>query len=275
MDAGIVNGTPEEFVNAVFGFVDTKSADDLRRLKDLLSKSASLVGAKLTALEKEVIHLDKESTEGAQVFSDTQFLEPRGRFCLRIGSESVVLEGKSGVGSFPLTSVTHLCLVPSHTSSKKEGEDYLIVIFSSPQKICGKNMNSIVLNLSKQLPKNTPSSSGAPANTDATDATEPLTESRRIGLAFKGATGLKVHVPSPRLFVSASQQKPFVRCHKGVQEGAIYPLSCGLVFFKPLIFLPADEIASFTAGRGGGSGNTRFVDLQVCNSHMTPRHYPH
>jgi hypothetical protein len=60
-----------------------------------------------------------------------------------------------------------------------------------------------------------------------------------------------------------SQQKPFIRCHKGVSEGAIYPLHCGLLFFKPLIFIPADEIASLTAGRGGGSGNTRFIDLQI------------
>ena len=36
----------------------------------------------------------------------------------------------------------------------------------------------------------------------------------------------------------------------------------GLVFIKPLVFIPSENIASISAGRGG-SGNTRYVDLQV------------
>ena len=47
------------------------------------------------------------------------------------------------------------------------------------------------------------------------------------------------------------------------QEGVIYPLECGVVFIKPTLFLPAEEIASINAGRGGGSGQTRFVDLII------------
>lgn len=32
---------------------------------------------------------------------------------------------------------------------------------------------------------------------------------------------------------------------------------------KPLLFIPAEDISSLTAGRGGGSGNTRYVDLKI------------
>ena len=63
--------------------------------------------------------------------------------------------------------------------------------------------------------------------------------------------------------VATNDAKPFLRCHRGTQEGAIYPLECGVVFIKPTLFLPADEIASINAGRGGGSGQTRFVDLII------------
>jgi hypothetical protein len=65
------------------------------------------------------------------------------------------------------------------------------------------------------------------------------------------------------LFQTIAQQKEYLRCYKGIQEGAIYPLENGVVFVKPLLFLPAEEISSLTAGRGGGAGNTRYVDLKV------------
>lgn len=32
---------------------------------------------------------------------------------------------------------------------------------------------------------------------------------------------------------------------------------------KPLLYVPADAIASISAGRGGGTGTTRYVDLKM------------
>jgi hypothetical protein len=40
-------------------------------------------------------------------------------------------------------------------------------------------------------------------------------------------------------------------------------LKNGLIFVKPLLFIPTEDIASLSAGRGGGSGNTRYVDLEI------------
>lgn len=72
-----------------------------------------------------------------------------------------------------------------------------------------------------------------------------------------------VDVPRLDLFQSVVKQKPYLLCYKGIQEGALYPLKSGVVFIKPLLFIPADEIAAISAGRGGGTGSTRYVDLQI------------
>lgn len=260
MEAAVASNKPEEFVEALLKTVENATSSDvLRRLKELLQKSTTILTAKLNNIERECIDLAAESSEVFHTsYPEVQFLEPRGRFTLKFGTQTIVIDGKGGNGSIPINKITHLCLLPSHASSKKEGEDFLAVIFSEPIKICGKSMTNLLLNLSKSLPKLKPGEIPPEEGSDAA-----ITESRRIGLAFKNATGLKVHLPNPRLFTSVSQQRAFIRCHKGVNEGAIYPLSCGMVFVKPLIFIGTDNIASFTAGRGGGSGNTRFVDIQV------------
>ena len=75
--------------------------------------------------------------------------------------------------------------------------------------------------------------------------------------------GHKLEKPKPSVFATLQGgSKPFLRCYKGVQEGALYPLSSGLLFLKPMIFLAASEIESITAGRGG-SAQTRYIDLIV------------
>lgn len=53
---------------------------------------------------------------------------------------------------------------------------------------------------------------------------------------------------------------PFVKCYHGVNDGALYPLLEGLLFFKPPLFIPRSEMESIGCGRDNGS---RYVDLQV------------
>jgi hypothetical protein len=113
-------------------------------------------------------------------------------------------------------------------------------------------MNHILINLSRTPIK-------PPKGSDP-DLVATI-ESKVVCDTLHKTYGIKLQQPDPRLFRSATQ-KPFVRCYKGTQEGALYPLKCGLIFAKPLLFLTIDEIAALTAGRGG-SGNTRFVDLKV------------
>lgn len=53
---------------------------------------------------------------------------------------------------------------------------------------------------------------------------------------------------------------PFVKCYYGVNDGALYPMLEGLLFFKPPLFIPRSEMESIGCGRDNGS---RYVDLQV------------
>jgi hypothetical protein len=71
----------------------------------------------------------------------------------------------------------------------------------------------------------------------------------------------KISKPSPKVFIT-TKSEPFLRCYNGLQEGSLYLLGSGILFLKPVVFIPVDKIASVGAGRGG-SATTRYVDLKV------------
>ena len=58
---------------------------------------------------------------------------------------------------------------------------------------------------------------------------------------------------------------PFVSCYLGVNDGVLYPLEEGLLFYKPPKFLPRSNLHSIACGRGGGGGDSssRYVDMVV------------
>jgi len=53
---------------------------------------------------------------------------------------------------------------------------------------------------------------------------------------------------------------PYLKCYHGVNDGVIYPMEEGLLFFKPPFFVHRSRLHSIAIGRGGGS---RYVDLQA------------
>ncbi len=250
MDIAVRSRDANAFVEHLVSICDSDSGCTLADFKEFLTKSLGALNTKINAKAKEVIVLTDDQ-KGDTFFEsdDIQMLEPRGRFKCLFSSKCIHLEGKSGSGTIPLDQIINITLLPSHTSSKKEGEDYLLLFFQDPVKICGKDMSHVLFNLSKTLPK-------------LVDPNE-RTESTKVVDAIRQITGRKINQPNPNIFRTVNQQKSFLRCHKGTQEGAIYPLFCGVFFVKPLLWIPADEIASISAGRGGGSGNTRFVDVRV------------
>jgi hypothetical protein len=58
---------------------------------------------------------------------------------------------------------------------------------------------------------------------------------------------------------------PFVSCYHGINDGVIFPLSQGLLFVKPPLFVPVDSIRSIAIGSRSSSGG-RYVDLNVVTS---------
>jgi len=55
-------------------------------------------------------------------------------------------------------------------------------------------------------------------------------------------------------------QMPYLKCYQGVNDGVIFPMEEGLLFFKPPLFVHRSELHSIAVGRGGGS---RYVDLHA------------
>ena len=57
---------------------------------------------------------------------------------------------------------------------------------------------------------------------------------------------------------SSNPGMPFVSCHLHINQGHLFPLKQGVLFFKPPIYVPRSALQRIACGRGG---NTRFVDL--------------
>lgn len=230
----------------------------LEKLKELLQKSTSVITSLINQSISQAAAVcidvsDKpEDLVSATKLENAQFFEPRGRFNVSVLSTGILLEGKQSNAFIPWNSILHIAKVPNHASTKKEGEDLLVLKLSNSIRYNGKDTWNFVWVLSKTPPK--------PSNNTQSLLTESEIVSNAISTAWKDG---KIVGIDKRIFQTVSSQKSFLRCHNGVQEGAIYPLSCGIVFIKPLVFIPNEDISSITAGRGGGSGNTRYVDLQV------------
>mmetsp|Transcript_8025 Transcript_8025/g.17445 ORF Transcript_8025/g.17445 Transcript_8025/m.17445 type:complete len:266 (+) Transcript_8025:132-929(+) len=99
----------------------------------------------------------------------------------------------------------------------------------------------------------------------------PDNDGSKTGLTVRSiATALKNDVisPSPQGLPSAFHSsceghvgQPYIHCYSGVDSGILYPLKEGILFFKPMVFIPRKNIESITCGRGGSG--TRYIDLLV------------
>ncbi|KAJ1428848.1 hypothetical protein B484DRAFT_396668, partial [Ochromonadaceae sp. CCMP2298] len=246
----------------------------LLALKDLLQASVGVVGQRVAALSKERA-VSQSGGDTLLQIDNVQCFEPRGRFNMTITSSAILLQGKAFAVSVPISSVVQVIRLPSSASAKKEGEDLLALRLSCAVKL-PKDSTTLLLNLSR-MPNPTavaglglppmsltlPSSEGGNLGTLNGNGSGPAdSEANLVVRAVRTATTLAICEPQPSLFTSARESKPFLRCYRGTQEGAIYPLQGGVVFVKPLLIIPAEQIASLTAGRGG-CGNTRYVDLLI------------
>ncbi|KAL3783600.1 hypothetical protein HJC23_002104 [Cyclotella cryptica] len=61
---------------------------------------------------------------------------------------------------------------------------------------------------------------------------------------------------------TTTEGMPYVGCYHGLNDGALYPLRDGLLFFKPPLFVHRSKLASISCGRGSGSAS-RYVDMAV------------
>lgn len=229
----------------------------LELIKAGLHNSLNQVTAKIAIIRNRLVASTAATYLQADVvleIDNIQCLEPRGRYTLVLTNDLMILRGKKSLLSVPIHVISQMALLPSHQSSKKDGEDYLAVHFAESIKLIGnKDSKSMLVNLSRCF---NPS-----AKSKYSDNATDYLESTLIMMALHDITNISIMRPQKELFNSVRESKPFIRCHHGVQEGAIYPLHDGLVFIRPLLMIPAHRISSIAAGRGGSAGNTRYVDL--------------
>ena len=196
------------------------------------------------------------------VISDAQLVEPRGRFSISLSSNGILCQGTQANFSVRWTEISHCACVPNSTSTKKEGEELMAFLFSVPIKYNNKEIKSFLWNLNKSELKN--------ITTKCLEAGTEIsgTEHFVVSTLVSKLGGTKIMTPNNLLFQSATLRRPFLKCYRGIQEGSLYPLRHGLIFLRPLLLIPIESIASLTAGRGGGSSSTRYIDLMV--SPVTP-----
>lgn len=261
--AVLQSGNADDFVKCIKDMYGAEVGDEtvqLNKLRDLLTDSIKTVNNLILGQAQAAVS-DIAGDLGGEVFlelPDTQFFEPRGRFKTTMSSAGLLLEGKSASCFITWDNITHAVTFPAYQTTKKEGEDLVAIrIEPGTVKYNGKDLKYLLWNLGKSLGKPVKCTNEA----CPVDGTESVVVTALLEhLWRKGLTR-----PRQELFqtIAAKDAKPYLRCYKGTQEGAIYPLECGVVFIKPTLFLPAENIASLTAGRGGGSGQTRYVDLVI------------
>ena len=239
------------------GLAEPYAVERYESVKHLLTKAVGVATSNIVAATKEQASRAAKSVDvGEPLLSipDISFMEPRGRFKLTISTTSIVLEGKSQSFIYPVSKISHLCCVPSNASVKKEGEDFLSVRFADIIPNNGKECRGLLCTMGKNVSKQISAVDG-----DMGIETDIITKV----LQSISPSGVALVRPQNILFLSILQRKTFLRCYRGTQEGVIYPLENGVLFVKPLLFIPAEDIAALSAGRGGSAGSTRYVDLTI------------
>jgi len=261
--AALQSGNADELVACMKDMLPADAEDEivqLNKLRDILTDSIKTINNLILGQAKAEVS-EIAGDHGGETYlelPDTQFVEPRGRFKMTMSTAGMFLEGKSASCFITWNNITHAVTFPAYQTTKKEGEDLVAIrIEPGTVKYNGKDLKYLLWNLGKSL--------GKPVKCTHDACSIDGTESVVVTTLLEFLWRKELTRPRSELFqtIAAKDAKPYLLCYKGTQEGAIYPLECGVVFIKPTLFLPAEKIASLSAGRGGGSGQTRYVDLKI------------
>jgi Histone chaperone Rttp106-like len=226
----------------------------LKSLKDLLNLSVTEIERSIAQIANEEARKVGTVGEAYIIIEDAQLIEPRGRFTVSMSLDGILLEGKQVTTFVPWPKISHCACLPSTVSTKREGEELMAILLGEPVKYNNKDITTLLWNLSKSVTK--------PMTANLPSAAISGTEHYIVSTLLSTLGNQRIVLPDKVLFQSVASKKPFLKCYRGIQEGSLYPLKNGMIFLKPILFIPTEKIASLTAGRGGGSG-TRYIDLMV------------
>ena len=151
------------------------------------------------------------NTTAIASYKDISFSEPRGKFNIILYTHGLSFEGKNSC-FIPWVNVSNIIRIPSNVSTKKEGEDILLFHLSIPISFNNKDIKNFMFTMS-----NTPSK------------VDQTIESNEITLKISETTNKKITIINKSIFQTVLNQKSYLRCYKGTQEGALYPLKCRLI----------------------------------------------
>jgi hypothetical protein len=226
----------------------------LMSLKELLNLSVAEIDRSIAQTSNEEARKVGTVGEAYIIIEEAQLIEPRGRFTVSMSLDGMLLEGKQVTTFVPWPKISHCACLPSTISTKREGEELLAILLGEPVKYNNKDITTLLWNLSKSVIK--------PLNANLPAGPISGTEHYVVSTLLSTLGNQRIVLPDRVLFQSVASKKPFLKCYRGIQEGSLYPLKNGMIFLKPILFIPTEKIASLTAGRGGGSG-TRYIDLMV------------
>ena len=254
----------------------------LEQLKQLVATAdadqAQALATELKALVKQCEQriVDARKAASSQNLGEVRWtcdatcLQPRGKATLRVGDHAiVVVNPKDGAvkGEFPFSSMkAAFTLPPTEKSQPSEAATLLLAAsVTTPKppgtKITSKMMQdafkkaSLALTLNDKYSKATPcpGTSGTLATAVSTQLSS-LTKVANRSL-LKGGK-------DPMSFKSAISSLPYIKATLGASQGNLHLIDIGILFLKPLVFLPCESIASIDCGRAG-AGNCSSFDLVV------------
>jgi len=200
--------------------------------------------------------------------ADATCLQPRGKATLRVGDHAiVVVNPKDGAvkGEFPLEAMkAAFTLPPTEKSQPSEAATLLLAASVSqgkpPGKITSKLMQDAFKKASLALTVNDKYSKSTPC--PGTNTTLANCQAHLASLTKVANRSLLKGGKDPMSFKSAISSLPYIKATLGASQGNLHLIDIGILFLKPLVFLPCESIASIDCGRAG-AGNCSSFDLVV------------
>ena len=261
--------SPEKPINgplaALKQLVATADADQAQAL-------ATELKALVKQCEQRIVAARKAASETnlgeVRWTADATCLQPRGKATLRVGDHAiVVVNPKDGAvkGEFPLEAMkAAFTLPPTEKSQPSEAATLLLAAsVTAPKpatKITSKLMQDAFKKASLALTLNDKYSKATPC--PGTNTTLANCQAHLASLAKITNRSLLKGGKDPMSFKSAISSLPYIKATLGASQGNLHLIDLGILFLKPLVFLPCESIASIDCGRAG-AGNCSSFDLVV------------
>ena len=196
-------------------------------------------------------------------------IQPRAKVNVRFCEKGLTFRDHKDE-SFAISSIRHFIVFPKPEDCRIKGKTSVsdMVLLVLTDNVSYKNKK--VQQLCFQLPVGTPSwKNGCSSKED--DATASWVRLLATSLHFSTNAVIRVHNPRTTNKVNAFcshldnststtvSGMPFVSCYHGVNDGVLFPLETGLLFFKPPLFLHRSTLHSVDSA----TGSNRYLTLTV------------